>query len=793
MDMPRNPLAKYASHSVLLLFAFLAACGGGAVACTAPEFVVTKTADTNDGVCSGADCSLREAVIRANACAGTQTIRIPAGTYVLTRAGAGEDAASTGDLDLTGNVTILGDGRPVIDGNAADRIFDVKPGVTASLSGLVMQNGHEYNGSGIRVADATLNVNESVLRNNVSTWMADHEVDGGGIYASGGSVLGVFLSEIRGNHAFVGGGIATEADAGTAPTITLSHTIVAENEAFGPGGGMWLGPGTQATLINAEVEDNTAGNEGGGIHNNGDLELTSSTVERNHSLNDAGGILNSATLVAREVMISANDSNMGGGIYNFGYAHFYQSAIVYNTASVQQGGGVYNASGGVLTADNTTLGGNSAATGGGGIYNETGDFNLMFVTIAGNANEGIRSTGGEMLMRNTILSANTGSNCAGTPPDSIGFNIDDGASCALIEPSDLSNTDPLLDPMAPVGTWSPGFELQAASPAVDSADPDRCAGLDQWNIIRPQGANCDRGALEREAGGGGSGGISGIVWHDLCAVPELGYPPTPPPGCADPDGDGLFLDANGILEPGEPGIEGVTLRLKSGTCAAGTDLATAITGIDGGYSFTGLAAGTYCVSVDALHDGNDLVLIPGGWTYPQFGNPALFEVVLGAGEARTGVNFGWDYQFLPAWTEPESSPTPTPAPISFTKPAASVDKLYYYGPKAGRNCGPREVTFQVGLTSTKGVANVLFFARLKEQSSGRLGAWTSGVSMTPVGNGQYTVTLLAENIPDVGTFGESWLQYQFVALDKAGQAIVRSEVFWDVTVLPCEYKPGGAN
>jgi len=788
----RSSISRFAPYCVFFLFALTVSCGGSPVPCDA-DILVTKTADTNDGACTGADCSLREAVIRANVCAGTQTIQVPAGTYILTRVGASEELADTGDLDLAGNVTILGTGNPVIDGNAADRIFDVLPGVTASLSGLVIQNGHEYNGSGIRVSDATLNVNESTIQNNISTWAGDHEPDGGGIYSSGGSVLGVYLSEIRGNHAFVGGGIATEEAGSIAPTITLSHTLVAENEAYGPGGGMWLGPGTQSTLIRTEVEGNTAGNEGGGIHNNGNMELTSSTIEDNQSVNAGGGILNGfVTLIARDVMVSNNEGRTGGGIYNLGMAHFYQSAIVYNTAYDEAGGGAFNASGAGLLLDNTTVGANTGNAGGGGIFNDGGNIRLMFVTVAGNINEGIHNSGGgEKTVRNTILSDNSGGNCAGVPVDSIGHNIDSGASCALVEPSDLSSTNPMLDPLPPVGTWSPLYALQAGSPAIDSADPDRCAGVDQHGVIRPQGAGCDRGAHEREPSGGGDSSISGKVWHDLCAVPELGYPATPPPGCSDPDGDGYSTDANGILEPGEPGIPGVTLRLKAGTCAAGTDLMTAVTDASGDYSFAGLAAGTYCVSVDALGDGNDLVLIPGGWTFPASGSAAVqTEIVLTAGEMHPGANFGWDYQFLPAWTEPDSTPTPTPAMISFGKPTVSTETLYFPGPNTRLACGPKEVKFQIGLSSVEGVANVLFFARLKEQSTGKLGAWSDGVSMTPIGNNQYEITLWAENIPEVRAFTEAWLQYQFVALDAAGQVIVRSEVFWNITLLRCIGKTG---
>jgi CSLREA domain-containing protein len=79
------------------------------VACDAPAINVTKIADTSDGMCSTADCSLRETVIRANTCAGAQTIQVLAGAYTLTRAGAGEDAASTGDLDRHGHAH--GDGQ----------------------------------------------------------------------------------------------------------------------------------------------------------------------------------------------------------------------------------------------------------------------------------------------------------------------------------------------------------------------------------------------------------------------------------------------------------------------------------------------------------------------------------------------------------------------------------------------------------------------------------------------------------------------------------------------------------
>ncbi|MCJ7708939.1 MAG: CSLREA domain-containing protein, partial [Anaerolineales bacterium] len=98
---------------LLLLAAAIALAGCGPVLdCSITDYIVNTTADTNDGVCNVADCSLREAVRNANACPGWQTITLPAGAYTLSIAGAEEDAAATGDLDITDDVTIVGEGVP---------------------------------------------------------------------------------------------------------------------------------------------------------------------------------------------------------------------------------------------------------------------------------------------------------------------------------------------------------------------------------------------------------------------------------------------------------------------------------------------------------------------------------------------------------------------------------------------------------------------------------------------------------------------------------------------------------
>src|SRR3954454_15069512 len=79
----------------------------------AASFMVTSTTDAvdatpGDGTCATADavCTLRAAVQESNALAGADEIDVAAGTYHLTISGAGEDAAATGDLDVTGALTV---------------------------------------------------------------------------------------------------------------------------------------------------------------------------------------------------------------------------------------------------------------------------------------------------------------------------------------------------------------------------------------------------------------------------------------------------------------------------------------------------------------------------------------------------------------------------------------------------------------------------------------------------------------------------------------------------------------
>src|SRR5262245_23280714 len=120
--MIREPMLRLRPRIALLLVGWLATTTAPARAAT---FTVDATADEadatpGDGVCASATghCTLRAAVQEANATPGTDAVALPAGTFRLSRVGADEDAALTGDLDVTESLDVAGAGpdATVIDG-----------------------------------------------------------------------------------------------------------------------------------------------------------------------------------------------------------------------------------------------------------------------------------------------------------------------------------------------------------------------------------------------------------------------------------------------------------------------------------------------------------------------------------------------------------------------------------------------------------------------------------------------------------------------------------------------------
>jgi hypothetical protein len=221
----------------------------------------------------------------------------------------------------------------------------------------------------------------------------------------------------------------------------------------------------------------------------------------------------------------ANGSNLNGGaIDNEGGTVTVLGSTFSGNAAVSDGainfngdgGAIFN-NGGTVTVANSTFSGNSATgvdnngdTGlGGAIFNEGGTVTVLNSTVSGNNASnggGIENIQGTTTLTNTILANSTNGNCdvlSGSIQDG-GGNVEDGNSCGFTATSSLTNTNPLLAPLANNGGPTPTMGLYAGSPAIGRGLAAVCAaapvnGLDQRGVAR--GANvCDSGAFEGSVG-----------------------------------------------------------------------------------------------------------------------------------------------------------------------------------------------------------------------------------------------------------------------------------------------------
>ena len=420
------------------LQALVLACGalgfGFSASAAATTFKVTKFKDTNDGACN-ADCSLREAVVAANAHTGADTIDVPAGTYKLTRAGAGEDISATGDLDVRDGVTINGAGAAgtIVDaGSLGDRVFDVHVTGTAhvTISGMTIRGGH--------VPDATT--------------PGFFTADGGGVRAGG--------------------------------NVTLKKVVLANNTAghpmtgSGEGGGV-AEVGGRPFVIHVEdstLTGNTAERGGGASEDGGGkLELVRSTLSGNHAQGDpfsaGGGVIEDGG--------GSRTDTPAAGIT------IENSTIAGNTAkgASAYGGGIAEDGGGTIDLLNATIAGNHLTT-----------TSSSAAPTAGNVGQ---DGGGDIAFKDTIVSGGDPANCQ-SPSGTLtsqGHNLEDAHTCNFTALTDKTG-NPLLGPLAdnggPTKTRAPG----KGSPAIDAGAG--CLPTDQRGVARPQppGGSCDIGAVE---------------------------------------------------------------------------------------------------------------------------------------------------------------------------------------------------------------------------------------------------------------------------------------------------------
>ena len=220
----------------------------------------------------------------------------------------------------------------------------------------------------------------------------------------------------------------------------------------------------------------------GAIHNAGELLLNKVVIDRsNHDNTGAAGggaIYNSGQATLHELYFHQNNANLGGAIFNdtTGVMSITNSTFFENgQVNSEQGGAILNL--GSLTVTNSTL----VDSGDGDVQGDA----ILNATLAG-----------VLTLENTVISSNVSSGdlCVNSgAPATLALNqsfISDG-SCG----AGLSG-DPLLGSWEVEGGFGRTFSPQKGSPLINAGDNQICPDEDALGNDRPQGLQCDIGAVE---------------------------------------------------------------------------------------------------------------------------------------------------------------------------------------------------------------------------------------------------------------------------------------------------------
>lgn len=326
----------------------------------AATFDVTRFDDpVPDGCSSGVDCSLREAVIAANANGGPDVIDLPNGTYSLTITGSLENSSATGDLDITDDLTINGSDPGTwvsAFGLAADpdRVFHSMNGAAVELVDLQVQDGQappaEPYGGGILQENGSLTLTRVGVHDNSNPGSGSpNDADGGGIATLGGD-LTLDTSAIQSNSTNDDGGGVAMLGGGL---LTLTDSSIDQNTVTGPGtgggvstkgangGGLYVGPSATGDFTNASFGNNTVLDTdeysgGGGLFIAGSVVADEMYVSQNAAGSFGGGghIAEDGSLTASNLRVNTNDAGgAGGGLAVQGTLDVTSGSVAFNTAS----------------------------------------------------------------------------------------------------------------------------------------------------------------------------------------------------------------------------------------------------------------------------------------------------------------------------------------------------------------------------------------------------------------------------------------------------------------------------
>jgi hypothetical protein len=450
----------------------------------------TIAVDSSDDAAASTACNLRTALASVNAAAAA-----PACALHTTGTFGSNDTVTF--ADLTGSVVTLTQGQLTI----------TQP-VTIEGHSLTIDANHAS--SAIYIQNAGLTLNDALVRNGNDAYLA------GGINVISGALQ---LNRVEMTNNQGGSGGAIEAFSATfGQGVVLNDSVVHDNHA--ESGGAIFGQNSKLALSGTTVYDNSAQNGAGAVTvDGGSLVVTNCAIVGN-SAPTGGAIVNSGTVQILGSVLADNVATMIGGAVAFASSSstltIADSTLSGNSAAT--GGALGTSVGGTVAMTNSTLTGNSASGKGGAFYgHKYPQLTLTNVTVSGNssANGGglfLTSDGSygttSLAFSNTIVSANTapaGRDIGGTFPPPSGSNNLFGSALNTAPLNDAANhnlfTDtPGLGPLRDNGGPTDTLALLADSAAIDAGSNAAAAALttDQRGpgFDRIAGAFVDIGAFE---------------------------------------------------------------------------------------------------------------------------------------------------------------------------------------------------------------------------------------------------------------------------------------------------------
>ncbi len=302
---------------------------------------------------------------------------------------------------IVNGITLIADGdtsNTIIDGNGSGSVINMISNnvidSTTELRGFRITNGgNSTKGGGIYLQKSNPKlVNLLICQNNA--------IDGGGIYLDNSKVICIKLV-IRDNN---NQGIFIK----NSSTCKLINSNINQNY-----GGIYLydysylfmddsyilqnkGAGGifsyySNIILNNVIIKGNSGIYGGGINFGGKLinqagiiSLDNVLIDQNIAFYDGGGLyLGSSTFLAKNVRISNNSADRGGGVFIL--QDTLKNCIIYNNSAKSEGGGIWIRHSSILGS----IIANNSSKDGGGIFASEYGFNMDSCTIAcNNSNKG---------------------------------------------------------------------------------------------------------------------------------------------------------------------------------------------------------------------------------------------------------------------------------------------------------------------------------------------------------------------------------------------------------------------